>query len=316
MSRPNWAKVARECATKWMKFGPAEHFLAMKLVTQLECHDEPKPGDLAAEVDRAMRGTLSGSSNHRRATLKAAERLKEAGLLFERDGLVYVLYDEASVRKYGHLAPAVETKETVTKSARIPANDNALACARRVLGASPARTRNELSVEHHSTQLSGERERERQRPTVSGEAPPTASPPRIVCIEAERAKRAPPKPPPASPAKAKPGGRREAWQRIVGMFNERYRQRGNEGWSDVKNKGQFNLLVGSYLLPDGTLNEALVAKSLDAYFAESWWTTTPRGRTAPVGHSLHSWMLRHEEYDQRAAGRGTSEREGAYDYGF
>lgn len=88
------------------------------------------------------------------------------------------------------------------------------------------------------------------------------------------------------------------------MFNERYQARGNQGRSEVKNKGQFNTLVGSYLLPSGELNEALVASSLDAYFAEGWWTRPPPGRSAAVGHSLHSWMLRHEEYDQRASGVG------------
>ena len=90
MSRPqNWRRVPAELASPWARMSVYEQFMAFRLLMQLDCHDGPVKGDLEGHVLRAMRGAVSG--RERRRCREAVARIQAEGLLFERDGLIYLL---------------------------------------------------------------------------------------------------------------------------------------------------------------------------------------------------------------------------------
>lgn len=278
-----WSRAPRESAHVWASKGVTgyQRMAALLLLVTLDCAEGPVPGELDAAIARTMAGTMQP---HERANfLRAVDRLKARGHLFEHEGQVYLLYSETMWRKYRSLGEQYAEKKPVLELVRTQAS----AAAPAAVGSQPARSR--LGVQggghpkvnsgNHSTQGPREREREilRANTACSAVPPPPAAPPPATPGPVTETR---PKPPEAKPGPAKAKRTRAPQpldaprERAVEVFNELWSPTRGHGAKWAPRGTDFGLLtamVQSYLRTDGTLNEPLYRIAVRAFLNEGSW---------------------------------------------
>jgi hypothetical protein len=318
MKNDAWSAVARQPAAIWNQLPALAGLVALRLVAALDCHDGPVPGELDALVGIAMCGTVAGRE---RKNLRAAlQKARDAGLIFEHEGQVYVLYSETLWRRYralgkqvaqaAHAVPAPVAPppppppppvapEQVAVVATPPANTNAVAES----VASPSR------VKAARLRLVGKSPAGRQSGRQSANGRPTVG--QYSCTqlelsagnhsgqvlgerererETDTACPVPAAPAPvASLAKVRTRKQTEAdvlRDRVVEIFNQEYQPLHHI--RAVPGRGDYALLAlttQSYC-PEGALDEALVRKSVRAYLNDPSWRNFG-------GYNLRSWATHH-----------------------
>lgn len=293
--RENWVRLPRERAAAWSKLGLVEQLLATELLRNLDCYEGPVRGDLESHITLAMRGSVRGHDRQR--FRRAVATIREAGLLFERDGLIYLLYDEATWREHHHLAPAyvapsqspkkvrtsLVTNEAQSRPAKA-ANDNGrrTRTVREVIAKCDSET--QLSIDNHSTRIPRERERLNQSTACSGGEPPAAASPAAV-IPLQKAKRKPRAKTPLDRARAL----------ALELFNQHYAPR----HGGVRSWVGYNLLTplaGCFMDPEGNFQRERFERTVTAFLDDPRWSA-PGER----GHGLDVFVWKHSKYARAAA---------------
>lgn len=109
MKNDETCAVASRPATVWASLGLMAELVALQMVVALDCNDGPVPGRLDAVIDLIALRTVRG--RERQNIRRAAQKAREAGLVFEHEGLVYILYSETQWRRHGALGEQVASEE-------------------------------------------------------------------------------------------------------------------------------------------------------------------------------------------------------------
>lgn len=134
-----------------------------------------------------------------------------------------------------------------------------------------------------------------------GTAPPAAAESEVICIKAERAKRAagddagpPPPKPPRRTRKKTPLDLVRAG--LVQNFGELYELKYPGRASLPKRQDLLTIAAKIFQLPDGSLDEPRARAAMAAFLADGWWTAQP----SRPGHSFDAWAKNTERYETLA----------------
>lgn len=287
-----WSKAPREAAAVWYAPGVStfDRMVALDLVVALDGALGPVPGHLDAVINRAICGTVN--RRERQNYRRAIARMQARGLLFEHDGMVYLLYSEAMWR--AHRSLSEEHATPVLKVVRQPVAESAERDVNRDVNRD---IKVELSARNSSTPISGERERSERVKTLSVPGGPS-DPPSGVHKRPSLVKTTPPR---------KPSAAHAANRTVERIFNEEYLRRNpDRPASTTKDFPLLGRVATAYRSrgPDGSLglvDERRLRGSIQRFLSDLFWVK-PTGRmSAPPGHSLHAWMRNHERYDNGMA---------------
>lgn len=295
--REAWVRMPKEPAAPWFHFGLYERAVGMQLLMHLDDSHEPVAGDLEATVTRILRCSIE-DRNERRRVRQAVKNLQEAGLVFEHEGLVYVLYDArmwakyrelgqrlAAERKAAAVPPAGAVQEDVSKRARRPANDNARVRAERVPTVFPPCSHEPASARNDSAQALGERERVKQSTTCSEREQPSAAPLGAQIVPLQRAKRT-----------RRKGPLDHARDGLVVLFGECFEAKYPGRASLPKRQDLLTIAAKTFQRPDGTLDADRARRTMRAFLDDGWWTAQP----SRPGHSFDAWAKHTERYETHA----------------